>query len=145
LIELLGLTGDRTAEYYESVDPDSPGESVGFFGARAGEPSPFWQAIAREYMERWIHHSQILRALGRPSLAERRFLSVGVEVAAAVGRMEPGIPTEDDGEWRLGPVGLGPAAQTADILTRGLTADEIKRRATGPAEIVELLAALTAR
>ncbi|HXW38549.1 MAG TPA: maleylpyruvate isomerase N-terminal domain-containing protein, partial [Acidimicrobiales bacterium] len=44
LLELLGLTGEWTATYYESVDPDAPGESVGLFGAGQGERSPFWQA-----------------------------------------------------------------------------------------------------
>ncbi len=50
LIELLRLTGEWTAAYYESVDPDSPGESVGLFGASQDSSSPFWQAIAREYL-----------------------------------------------------------------------------------------------
>jgi hypothetical protein len=34
LVELLALTGEWTAEYYESVDPLTDGESVGLFGAR---------------------------------------------------------------------------------------------------------------
>src|ERR1039458_828756 len=65
LVELLGLTGEWTAGYYESVDPLTAGESVGLFGARQDQSSPFWQAIAREYLERWIHHSQI--QIGRAS------------------------------------------------------------------------------
>ena len=46
LIELLRLTGEWTAADYESIDPDSPGESVGLFGAsqtrapRSGRRSP---------------------------------------------------------------------------------------------------------
>src|SRR5438477_224925 len=60
--ELLSRTGEWTAAYYGAVDPDAPGEPVGFFGSR-GESSPFWHAIAREYVERWVHHSQIRRAL----------------------------------------------------------------------------------
>src|SRR3954471_20956509 len=60
LVELLRLTGEWTASYYENVDPSAPCEPVGFFGS-TGETSPFWQAIAREYMERWVHHSQIRR------------------------------------------------------------------------------------
>ena len=74
LIELLRLTGEWTAAYYESVDPDAPGEPVGLFGASRDSSSPFWQAIAREYLERWIHHSQIRRALGLRSLADAQFL-----------------------------------------------------------------------
>jgi uncharacterized protein (TIGR03083 family) len=57
LVELLRLAGDWTASYYEAVDPSAPGEPVGFFGATGASPS--WQAIAREYLERWVHHSQI--------------------------------------------------------------------------------------
>jgi uncharacterized protein (TIGR03083 family) len=62
LIELLRLTGEWTARYYEAVDPRAPGEPVRLFAAD-GHSSPFWHAIAREYMERWVHHSQIRRAL----------------------------------------------------------------------------------
>ena len=54
LVELLRLAGEWTSSYYDSVDPLAPCEPVGFFGP-TGEPSPFWQAIAREYMERWVH------------------------------------------------------------------------------------------
>lgn len=63
LVELLRLTGEWTAAYYDEVDPSAPGEPVGFFGS-PGEPSPFWQAIAREFVERWVHHSQVRRAVG---------------------------------------------------------------------------------
>jgi uncharacterized protein (TIGR03083 family) len=140
VIELLRLSGDWTAGYYEEVDPAAPGEPVGFFGA-TGSTSPFWHAIAREYMERWVHHSQIRRAVGRGSLADARFLSVGVEVAAAASGVEPGIPTEEHGSWTLGPVALGPSQQAADILTRAHTAENVRKLATGPPAAVELLAA----
>ncbi len=145
LTELLGLTGEWTAAYYESADPEAPGESVILFGARRETSSPFWHAVAREYLERWIHHSQIRRALGLGSLADRRFLEVGVEVAAAAGRLDPGIPTDGGGAWSLGPVVLGPAPQAADILTRGHTAEEVERLAEGPADLVALVAAVTGR
>jgi hypothetical protein len=145
LMELLGLTGEWTANYYEGVDPEAPGEAVGLFGASQGSSSPFWQAIAREYLERWIHHSQIRRALGLGALAERLFLEIGLEVAAAIGRLEPGIPADTDGEWSLGTVVLGPAQQAADILTRGHTAEEVQCLAHGPDEAVALLAAVTGR
>jgi uncharacterized protein (TIGR03083 family) len=67
VIELLTLTGEWSDGYYRGVDLDAPGEPVGWFGA-TGPTSPFWQAIAREYVERWVHHHQILRAVGRPPL-----------------------------------------------------------------------------
>jgi LysR family transcriptional regulator for bpeEF and oprC len=41
-------------------------EPVGFFAE--SEPSPYWQVIAREYAERFIHQSQIRRAVGAPEL-----------------------------------------------------------------------------
>jgi uncharacterized protein (TIGR03083 family) len=141
LKELLRLAGEWTAEYYEEVDPRAPGESVGIFGARQDESSPFWHAIAREYFERWIHHSQIRRALGLSSLADRQFLIPGLEVVAAIARTEPGIPTSLDGPWAVGPVQLGPAEQAAAILTRAHTAEEVRELARGPSDLVQLLAA----
>lgn len=117
LVELIRLAGEWTAAYYDSVNPGAPGEPVGLFGAKQDSTSPFWQAIAREYFERWIHHSQIRRAVGRNSLAERRFLRPGLEVVASIARMEPVIPKDSDGVWGVGPIELGPAQQAADILT----------------------------
>src|SRR5581483_7812795 len=74
LIELLRLSGEWTVTYYESVDPEAQGESVAVFGAGRGSESPFWQAIAREFLQRWIHHSQVRRALGLGSLADQSIL-----------------------------------------------------------------------
>jgi uncharacterized protein (TIGR03083 family) len=145
LSELLTLTGEWTTAYYESVDPGSPGESVGLFGARQDSSSPFWQAIAREYLERWIHHSQIRRALGLGSLADPQFLSPGIEVTAAIAQMEPVVPTDPRGSWGFGPIALGPAQQAADILTRAHTAGSIRQLASGPAEMVDLVAAVAGK
>lgn len=145
LVELLDLAGEWTAAYYEAVDPTSPGEPVNLFGASPGSPAPFWHAIAREYLERWVHHSQIRRALGIGSLADREFLVPGVEVAASIARMEADVPSDPDQPWSIGPVVLGAAQQTADVLTRGLTAEEIEQAVTGPAEVVALFAAVASR
>ncbi|HET6810789.1 MAG TPA: maleylpyruvate isomerase family mycothiol-dependent enzyme [Acidimicrobiales bacterium] len=142
---LLRLTGEWTEAYYRAVDPEAPGESVGLFGARPEQASPFWQAIAREYFERWIHHAQIRRALGLPSPAERRFLVPGIEVVGAIARMEPIVPGGEDGAWAVGPMVLGPAQQAADILTRGHTAAEIAALVSGPTDMVGLLAAALGR
>ena len=144
LMELLGLAGDWTSRYYEEVDPTAPGEPVAFFGA-PGSTSPFWQAIAREYMERWVHHSQIRRAVGLGSLATEAFLRVGMEVAATAAGTEASLPADEGGSWALGPVVLGAAPQAADILTRAHTADEIRSLASGPAEAVDLLANFAGR
>jgi uncharacterized protein (TIGR03083 family) len=144
VVELLRLTGRWTAAYYRAVDPEARGEPVGFFGS-GGSSAPYWQAIAREYVERWVHHSQIRRALGLGSLAERPFLIAGIEVAATVGGATASIPTDPDGLWALDSVVLGPASQAADILTRAHTADEVRALVRGPVERVELLAAVAGR
>ncbi|MEJ7583286.1 MAG: maleylpyruvate isomerase family mycothiol-dependent enzyme [Acidimicrobiales bacterium] len=79
LVELLEVTGHWTADWYDAVDPDSLGEPVGFF--RAGGPSPYWQIAAREYVERWVHHHQIRRALGLANLDDAAILQPAVGVA----------------------------------------------------------------
>ena len=145
LVQLLGLSGEWTAAYYDSVDPRAPGERVGLFGIDASVSSPFWQAIAREYLERWIHHSQIRRALGLGSLADRRFLSPGIEVAAAVTRLEPGVPGDPQGSWTLGPLVLGPAEQTADVLTCAYSEPVLRDLVKGPADVVRLLTAVVSK
>ena len=137
LIELLRDAGDRTADFYESVDLNAPCEPVFFFGSQ-GELSPYWQAIAREFVERWVHQSQIRRALGRPSLAEERFVRTGVDVIAAAAGVEPSV---DGGQWSIGPLSLGDAQQAADLLTRAHTAEEIRGLVRGPDDAVELAAA----
>jgi uncharacterized protein (TIGR03083 family) len=144
VIELLGLTGEWTATYYEAVDPAAPGEPVAFFGG-TGTSSPFWHAIAREYVERWVHHSQIRRALGLRSLAESPFLEVGLQVAATAGGVDGGIPATPDGDWTIGPVVLGRARQAADILTRAHTPEEVRQLASGPPDAVEVLASIAGR
>ena len=140
LIELLRLSGEWTAGYYESVDPEAPGEPVGFFGVGRGGASPFWHAIAREYVERWVHHSQVRRALGLSSLDDRPFLVAGIEVVAAALRAEPVIPSGQDGEWALGQVVLGPAAQAAAILTRAYSTQEVRGLLRGPSGLLDRLA-----
>jgi uncharacterized protein (TIGR03083 family) len=144
VVELLDLAGEWTAAYYEAVDPNALGEPVGFFGS-AGSPSPFWHAIAREYVERWVHHSQIRRALGRRSLSDHRFLTVGLQVVAATAGVDAGVPARDGDPWMLGPIELGSAQAAADILTRAHTADEIRGMARGPEQAVDLLASLAGR
>ncbi len=114
LVDLLRVVGDRTADFYESVDLAAPCEPVFFFGS-TGEPSPYWQAIAREFVERWVHHSQIRRALGQASLANEQFVRSGVDVVAAAAGVEA---MQDDGRWSIGSVMIGSTEQTADVLTR---------------------------
>jgi uncharacterized protein (TIGR03083 family) len=67
-IELLRITGAWTEEFYGNVDLDQRGELVLLFNEPNG--APYWQIIAREYVERWTHQQQIRRALGKEPLTE---------------------------------------------------------------------------
>jgi hypothetical protein len=69
------------------------------------------------------------------SLADRQFFVPGIEVVGAIARMEPSIPASEDATWALGPVTLGPAEQTAGILTRAYTAEQVDDLVSGPSEI----------
>jgi uncharacterized protein (TIGR03083 family) len=144
LLTLLGLAGEWTADYYATVDPDVPGEPVGFFGDR-GPSSPFWKAIAREYVERWVHHSQIRRALGLGSVDDLTLMRPGVEVIASAIGVEAGVPAAADGTWSLAGVDLGQSQQAATILTRGLSASELGVLRRGPGDAEAFIAALTGR
>lgn len=76
LVELLELTGQWTTDWYRSVDPESLGEPVGFFAASG--PSPYWQVAAREFVERWVHHHQVRRAVERPNIDDTALLEPAV-------------------------------------------------------------------
>ena len=83
IVELLGVTGKLTAGYYAEVDPDLLGEPVPFVGP---DPAPYWMIAAREYVERWVHHSQVARATSRPVPAEAE------QVVPAVASIMRGFP-----------------------------------------------------
>jgi len=76
--DLLRLTGDWTHHWYTTVDPERLGEPVPWAGP---EPAPYWFLAAREYLERWIHHQQIRRAIGTPPLDEARWVIPAVATA----------------------------------------------------------------
>lgn len=143
VVELLDVVGDWTADFYENVDLDAPCEPVGFF-AMVGPTglSPYWQAIAREFVERWVHHSQIRRALGMTSLADEPFVRTAVDVVSAAAGVEPG---HDGTTWSVGDIVVGDSQQTADVLTRRHSADEVRALVSGPPEGVELAAAAFGR
>lgn len=141
VVDLLRTTGGWTAAFYGSVDLSAPCEPVAFFGS-TGAPSPYWQAIAREYVERWVHHSQIRRAIGQPSLADETFVRAGVEVVAAAAGTEP---RQGPDGWKLGSLALGDDHQTADVLTRAHTADELRAILDGPTDAVARAVAAFAR
>lgn len=135
LLQLLELAGRWTHEYYCAVDPNAPGEPVPLFGVPFGERSPFWHAIAREYLERWAHHSQIRRALGLGSLDEPPLLDIGHAIVATVAgapTADTTAPPEAGAPWTIGPIVLGDRARTADILTLAHHADEVAALVSGP-------------
>lgn len=69
LIELLRLVGEWSDDFYCAVDLDMTArEPVGFFAADG--VSPYWQVIAREFVERVVHQSQIRRSVGKGDLGD---------------------------------------------------------------------------
>lgn len=140
LLELLGLAGQWTLDFYRSVDPGGPCEPVPLYSPEPGEMSPYWQAIAREYLERWTHHSQIRRALGQGSLAASPYLDVGLRIVSGVAGHAPLIPASPDGEWAMGDLLLGPREAAADILTLRHTADDVRALVAGPDDTVAAFA-----
>lgn len=152
LLELLELAGRWTADWYRAVDPDSRGEPVGFFAADG--PSPYWQIAAREYVERWIHHHQIRRAVGRPNRDDTAILQpavatvarglaahlrgLGAESGASIVLAVDGLASwtlmRDGERWRLfdGEVERANAqvrldrSLATDALSRGMPASEVE-------------------
>jgi len=149
LLQLLDLAGQWTHRYYCDVDPNAPGEPVPLFGVAFGDSSPFWHAIAREFLERCTHHSQIRRALGLGSLADSPFLDVGHAIIATVAGAPTGDRTvaadDSDTPWTIGPLVLGPRQQAADILTIGITEAEVIAAVEGPDDLVHQFAARVGR
>jgi uncharacterized protein (TIGR03083 family) len=147
LLHLLDLAGQWTHRYYCEIDPNAPGEPVPLFGVPFGQSSPFWHAIAREYLERWAHHSQIRRALGLGSLADAPFLETGhAIIATGAATSDPEGQTDHaDDEWSVGPIRLGARSQAADILTLGHAADEVAALVDGPADLVREFATRVGR
>ncbi len=149
-IELLRLCGEWTSQYYETVDPYELGEPVPLFGAT--DTSPFWQIIAREYLERWAHHLQIRRALGERDLDARYLLGAidvvacslaiamsgidapeGRRIGLAVAGLESWTFDRSGGGWTVGRGRSGESAlrlelhrdEASTVLSRGLPAEEV--------------------
>jgi uncharacterized protein (TIGR03083 family) len=126
LIELIGVTGRRFEEHVAALDIDAIGGPVEW--ATGERPAPVWLDVAREYMERFVHQSQIRAACQRPPLPSRFARPVirtavhalplalagtsrpaGTTVSFIVGD-DPGTGWEltytEDG-WELGPLTAG--------------------------------------
>jgi uncharacterized protein (TIGR03083 family) len=78
LLDLLRLSGEETHHWYTTVVPDLLGEPIPWIGP---DPAPYWLLTAREYLERWIHHSQIRRAVGQGDWFDERWVHPAVGVA----------------------------------------------------------------
>ena len=107
LLELLRLSGDWTQRWYATVDADSLGEPIAWISP---EPAPYWLLTAREYLERWIHHQQIRRAIGRPGWGiDERWGVPAVAVAVRGFPLGFGVIPVDDGTTVTFAVDGGPA------------------------------------
>ena len=149
LIELLRLVGEWSDAFYRDVGLGTiSNEPVGFFAET--EPSPYWQVIAREYVERFTHQSQIRRAVGAAEL-DREIVAAAarVEVHVLAAWMRDYAPAVGSAialdlgavgawTWQRGPdrwevfegavspatrISVPPAATVA-MLSRGVTADD---------------------
>lgn len=148
LVDLLDVVGRWTHRFYCDVDPMQPGEAVQLFGVAFGDSSPYWHAIAREYLERWSHHSQIRRAIGLGSLAESPFLEIGHDIISTVAGApsgDRGRSREGDDTWTIGPLVLGTRQQAADILTLAHDASVVSTLVEGPSALVSQFASRVGR
>ncbi len=155
LLELLRLVGVWSEEFYAAVGLDTVSrEPVGLFARTT--PSPYWQVIAREYTERFVHQSQIRRAVGAPALdgelvtaaarvvahilaAWLRDLAPANGTAIAIDFGDVGTWTlrREDDRWSASDGDTEPTARiavaperAAAILSRGLTTDEVATSTT---------------
>jgi uncharacterized protein (TIGR03083 family) len=72
LVDFLALADPQLYEYFRSLPPfEASGPAVSWAG---DAQSPNWFDIAREYTEKWLHQQHIRAAVGRPLLAERKWL-----------------------------------------------------------------------
>jgi len=83
LLDLLRLTGEQVAAFFQTLDPYALGVPVDWAGPG---PAPVWLDLAREFTERWHHQQHIRDAVGRPGLTEPRYLA---PVLAAFARALP--------------------------------------------------------
>ena len=156
LIELLHLAGEWSESFYRDVGLETrSGEPVGFFAET--EPSPYWQVIAREYVERVTHQSQIRRALGareltgEPAVVAARVVVYALaawmrDYAPAVGT-SIGVDLGDLGTWAWERAvdgwsvleGGEPRGATATIAVRPTSAMAALTRGISPPDIDAIL------
>lgn len=156
VIDLLELAGAWSDSFYREVGLETvSGEPVGLFAD--AEPSPYWKVIAREYVERVVHQSQIRRAVGAPELDGRvaseaarvsaHLLAAwlgehraeeGTAIAISFGDLGTWSWVRDGDRWRVDEGASGVPEATVSIaagaairaLTRGISAAELDRMVT---------------
>ena len=149
VVDLLERTGEQTAGYYGALDLDALGEPVGFF-ASGGAPSPWWQVIAREYVERWIHHEQIRRALGLGGVDDELAEPAMEVILTAFGRWHDDLASFSVGErtWTYRPDGAAVSMRVVDardVLSRALSLDETMAVLDGDPDLLRRVAQRTCR
>lgn len=77
LCDLVRFSGEQVSDYVRPLDPYALGGVVSWAGP---DPAPNWLGIGQEYTERWHHQQHIREALGRPGLADSRYLRPALEV-----------------------------------------------------------------
>ncbi|MFM8973905.1 MAG: maleylpyruvate isomerase family mycothiol-dependent enzyme [Actinomycetota bacterium] len=88
IVELLRVVGTWCDDFYGAVDLTTISrEPIGYF--RHPDLAPYWMLIAREYVERVIHQTQIRRAIGAPDLPPEVFAITATVVAHAAVRALP--------------------------------------------------------
>lgn len=144
LVDLLDLSGGWTEDFYRGVNPADPGEAVGFFGSQT-DPSPWWQVSAREYAERWIHHSQIRRALGLSPVNEELTAPAVDALVEGIGARNKQLRSFEIGDraWTFREVGMPVALRTEaalQVLSRALPYEQTVDAMTGDHELVASIA-----
>jgi uncharacterized protein (TIGR03083 family) len=106
VVALLGMVGTWSDDFYGAVGLTtiSP-ENIGFF--HHADPAPYWMLIAREYVERVIHQTQLRRALGAPDLPSDAIATTALVVVHALARhlVDLGAPEGTTVAIDLGSVG----------------------------------------
>jgi uncharacterized protein (TIGR03083 family) len=150
VLELLRLVGEWSDTFYRAVGLETIArESVGLFANP--EPSPYWQVVAREYDERFIHQSQVRRAVNAPELDGEIFtwaarvtahlfaawlVEYDAPAGAAIGfdvegagrwtvRYVDGRWAVDEGSGDLDALVVVPRAMAVPALSRGVSLDEL--------------------
>jgi uncharacterized protein (TIGR03083 family) len=114
IVEMLRITGTWTAAFYGAADLEALGEPVGLFNEH--RVSPYWQIIGREYIERWVHHHQIRRALGELDLGSEFLLPACEVIVRAIAASMPalGVPVDNAVVFDLSPMATWTVLRSAD-------------------------------